>query len=160
MKCHFNCMKANYLWRICLQRKWFYFWWLLHTWQKWIYPLWKNETKKMERSKHCFQQYSLDYWWLHRNRVTFDTKVETTDYGHTKAKSQILFSPNLNPTPPKNCRNNGWIIENMDNELTVPKWVLINWQKIPKMPQNVPTQIVCQSPKIWDFHKKGFIGCP
>ena len=55
----------------------------------------------MERSKHCFQQYSLDYWWLHRNRVTIDTKVET------KAKSQILCSPNLNPTPPKNCRNNG-----------------------------------------------------
>ena len=47
-------------------------------------------------------------------------------------------------------------MENMDNELTVPKWVLINWQKIPKMPQNVPTQIVCQSPKIWDFHKKRF----
>jgi hypothetical protein len=28
------------------------------------------------------------------------------------------------------CRNNGWIMENMDKGLTVPKWVLIVWLKI------------------------------
>ena len=49
-------------------------------------------------------------------------------------------------------------METMDKGLTVPKWVLINWPKIPQMPQNVYAQIVCPSPKVWDFDKKGFIG--
>ena len=54
------------------------------------------------------------------------------------------------------CRNNGWIMENMDKELTVPKWVLIVWRKIPKMPQNFSAQFVCSSPKVWDFNEKMF----
>ena len=34
------------------------------------------------------------------------------------------------------CRNNGWIMENMDKGLTVPKWVLIVRPEITQMPQN------------------------
>ena len=45
-------------------------------------------------------------------------------------------------------------MENMDKGLTVPKWVLINWPKIPQMPQNLSAQIVCPSPKVWDFDEK------
>ena len=37
-------------------------------------------------------------------------------------------------------------MENMDKGLTVPRWVLINRPKLP--------QIVCSSPKGWDFDKK------
>ena len=33
------------------------------------------------------------------------------------------------------CRNNGRIMENMDKELTAPKWVLIVRPKIPQIPQ-------------------------
>ena len=42
-------------------------------------------------------------------------------------------------------------MENMDRGLTVPKWVLINWPKIPQMPPNLSAQIVCLSPKVWNF---------
>ena len=52
------------------------------------------------------------------------------------------------------CRNNGWIMENMDKELTVPKWVLIVRPKIPQMPQKISAQNVCPSPKVRDFWKK------
>ena len=45
-------------------------------------------------------------------------------------------------------------MKNMDKGLTVPKWVLINWPKIPQMPQNAFAQIVCPSPKVWDFDEK------
>ena len=46
-------------------------------------------------------------------------------------------------------------MKNMDKEgLTVPKWVLINWPKIPQMPQKLSAQIVCPSPKVWDFEEK------
>ena len=45
-------------------------------------------------------------------------------------------------------------MENMDKGLTVPKWVLIVWPKIPKMPQNLSVQFVCPSAKILDFNKK------
>ena len=38
-------------------------------------------------------------------------------------------------------------MENMDERLTEPKWVLMNWPKIPQMPQNWSAQIVCPSPK-------------
>ena len=48
-------------------------------------------------------------------------------------------------------------MENMEKGLTVPKWVLINRPKIPQMPQNLSAQIVCPSPKVWDFDEK-FIG--
>ena len=42
----------------------------------------------------------------------------------------------------------------MDNGLTVPKRVLIVWPQIPKMPQNLSAQFVCQSPKVLDFNEK------
>ena len=45
-------------------------------------------------------------------------------------------------------------MENMDKELTVPKWVLINWTKIPQMPRSLLVQVVCPSPKVWDFDEK------
>jgi hypothetical protein len=37
-------------------------------------------------------------------------------------------------------------MENMDKGLTVPKWVLIVWPKIPKMPNYLSAQFVCPSP--------------
>ena len=41
-------------------------------------------------------------------------------------------------------------MKNMDKGLTVvPKWVLINRPKVPKIPQ-----IVCPSPKVWYFNEK------
>jgi hypothetical protein len=45
-------------------------------------------------------------------------------------------------------------MKNMDKGLTVPNWVLMNWPKIPQMPQNLSAQIVCPSPKVWDFDEK------
>jgi hypothetical protein len=45
-------------------------------------------------------------------------------------------------------------MENMDKRLTVPKWVLIVWPKIPQMPQNLSAQFVCLSPKVLDFNEK------
>ena len=50
-------------------------------------------------------------------------------------------------------KNDG-LMENMDKGLTVPKWVLINLSKISQMPQNLSAQIVCPSPKVWDFDEK------
>ena len=43
-------------------------------------------------------------------------------------------------------------MENMDKGLTVPKWLLRNRPKIPQMPKNLSAQIVCRSPKVWDFY--------
>ena len=45
-------------------------------------------------------------------------------------------------------------MENMDKGLTVPKWVLIVWPKIPQMPQNLSAQFVWPSPKVLDFNEK------
>ena len=45
-------------------------------------------------------------------------------------------------------------MENMDKGLTVPKWVLTVWPKIPHMAQNLSAQFVCPSPKDLDFNKK------
>ena len=45
-------------------------------------------------------------------------------------------------------------MKNLDKELTVPKWVLIIQPKIPQMPQLVPFQNVCPSPKVRNFWKK------
>ena len=39
-------------------------------------------------------------------------------------------------------------------KLTVSKWVLINQPKVPQMLQNLSAQIVCSSPKAWDFDEK------
>ena len=45
-------------------------------------------------------------------------------------------------------------MKNMDKALIVPKWVLINQPKIPQVPQKLSAQIVCSSPKVWDFDEK------
>ena len=45
-------------------------------------------------------------------------------------------------------------MENMDKGLTIPKWVLIVWPKMPQMPQNLSAQFVCPGPKILDFNEK------
>jgi hypothetical protein len=45
-------------------------------------------------------------------------------------------------------------MENMDKGLTVPKWVLIVWPKIPQMPQSLSAQFVCPSQKVLDFNVK------
>ena len=45
-------------------------------------------------------------------------------------------------------------MKNMDQGLTVPKWVLIVWPKIPKMPQNLSAQVFCPSTKVPDFNEK------
>ena len=45
-------------------------------------------------------------------------------------------------------------MEKTDKELTVPKWVLIIWPKIPQMPPNLSVEFVCPSPKVWDFNEK------
>ena len=52
-------------------------------------------------------------------------------------------------------RNYGWLMENMDRGLLVPKGVLINQAKIHQMLQNWFVQIVCPSPKVWDWDEKG-----
>ena len=49
-------------------------------------------------------------------------------------------------------------MEKMDKGLTVQKWVLTNWSKIPKMLQNLFTQIVHPSWKVWDFDEKRLFG--
>jgi hypothetical protein len=49
-------------------------------------------------------------------------------------------------------------MENMDNGLNVPKWVLISWPKIPQMPQNLSAKIVYQSKMFGILLKKGSIG--
>ena len=59
------------------------------------------------------------------------------------------------------CRNNVWIMENMDKELTVPKLVLIVWPKIPQIPQKISAQNVCHclpKPKSLLFKKTLFLG--
>jgi hypothetical protein len=56
------------------------------------------------------------------------------------------------------CRNNGCEMENMDKGLTVPKWVLIVWPKIPQMPQNLSAQFVCPSPNEKRLHWASVVG--
>ena len=45
-------------------------------------------------------------------------------------------------------------MENMDKGLTVPKWGLIVWPKIPQMPKSLFAQFVCPSPKSLDFNER------
>ena len=48
----------------------------------------------------------------------------------------------------------------MDKGLTVPKWMLINWPKIPQMPKiNLP-KLSAQAQKFGISMKKGFIVRP
>ena len=49
------------------------------------------------------------------------------------------------------CRNNGWFKENMDKRLTVPKWLLINWPKIPQIPQNLLPKINEGAGRVWEI---------
>ena len=52
-------------------------------------------------------------------------------------------------------------MENMDKVLTVPKWVLIVWPKLPQIPQKISAQKVCHclpKPKSLLFKKKLFLG--
>ena len=48
-------------------------------------------------------------------------------------------------------------MENINKGLTETKWALINWPKIFQMPKDLSAQIVCPSPKVWDFYEKGSI---
>ena len=94
-----------------------------------------------------------------QTKTPSETMPVSTNYGHTMAKSPILCGPNSNHNPNNLdlkvfCRNSGWLMENMDKRLKVPKWVLLNQLKIPQMPQNLSAQIVCPSPKVWDFDVK------
>ena len=50
------------------------------------------------------------------------------------------------------CGSNGWMTENMDKGLTLPKLVLIVWL-IPQMPQNWP-ELSPQAKKFWISMKK------
>ena len=52
------------------------------------------------------------------------------------------------------------MMENMDKGLTVPKWVLRVWPKIPQVPQNLSAQNVCPSPKVLDLKKKLCVRSP
>ena len=45
-------------------------------------------------------------------------------------------------------------MEKMEKGFTVQKWVLINRPKIPQIPPKLFAQIVCPSPKVWDFGEK------
>jgi hypothetical protein len=45
-------------------------------------------------------------------------------------------------------------METMDKGITIQKWVLINWLKIPQVPQNLFAPVVCPSPKVWNFDEK------
>ena len=45
-------------------------------------------------------------------------------------------------------------MENMDKGLTLSKWELIVWPKIPQMPQNLSAKFECPSPKVLDFNEK------
>ena len=51
------------------------------------------------------------------------------------------------------CRNNSLLMENMDKKPTVPKWVLLNRPKIPKMPQKFSAQFVWPRQKFGLFEK-------
>ena len=60
--------------------------------------------------------------------------LQSTNYGHMKAKFLIFCVPNANS----------------DKGLTVPKWVQIVWPKIPQMPN-----LSAQAQKFWISMKNG-----
>ena len=41
-------------------------------------------------------------------------------------------------------------MKNMDTRLTVPKWVLIHWPKIPQMHQKLSAQMVSPNLSVWN----------
>ena len=77
-------------------------------------------------------------------------KPRTTD---TRRLNLKFLAAQIQITLPNKYLGVGYksLMENMDKELTVPKWVLIVWPKIPQMPQKLSAQNVCPSPKIQDF---------
>ena len=87
--------------------------------------------------------------WCIYKCCTASVMVWSTDYGHMKAKFLIRYKGLFF------CRNNCWIMEKMNEGLTVPKWVLIVWPKIPQMPQKFSAQNVCPG-----VLKKALTGCP
>ena len=48
-------------------------------------------------------------------------------------------------------------MEKMDKGLSLPKWVLIVWLKIPQMPQNLSANLSAQTQKSWISMETGFI---
>ena len=81
-----------------------------------------------------------------------------TNYGHTKAKSQIIFSAQIqNPLQNKHLgfgykalvfsRNNGWIIAKNGQGTHSTKMGADN-PNISQMPQKISAQNVCLSPKV------------
>ena len=42
--------------------------------------------------------------------------------------------------------------------LTVPKWVLVVWPKIPQLPQNYLSNLSAQAQKFWISTKKASLG--
>ena len=42
----------------------------------------------------------------------------------------------------------------MEKVLTVPKWVLTNWPKIPQMPPKILPKLSAQVQNVWDFDEK------
>ena len=51
-------------------------------------------------------------------------------------------------------------MENMNKGLTVPKWVVVVWPKIPQMPQTFSDKIPAKAQKFRMFEKKTLSGCP
>ena len=49
-------------------------------------------------------------------------------------------------------------MENMDKELTVPKWVLINRPKIPQMPKTYLPKLSAQAKSLGFWWKKASLG--
>ena len=64
---------------------------------------------------------------------------------HMKAKYLILYSPNSNPN--FFCRNNGWIMENMDSPYQNGCWHFT--QKYPKYPKYPRIYLPNLSAQVW-----------
>ena len=93
--------------------------------------------------KMLLKSLTTDTWWLNPKFFAAQIQISTPNkYLGFGYKGLVV------------CRNNGWLMENMDKGLAVPKWVLINRPKIPQIPQNISAQFVCLSPKFWDFDEK------
>ena len=53
------------------------------------------------------------------------------------------------------CRNDSWSMKkHLHGKHSIPKWVLLNWLKIPLMPLKFSAQFACPSQKRGDFQKK------
>ena len=51
-------------------------------------------------------------------------------------------------------------MEILDKGLTVPKWVLIVWSKVPQMPKIYMPNLSAQAQKFWTLMETGFIWRP